>query len=206
MGRVSRKNKKSRRLKRLTRLTRSKSWRLKSKTQRGGSARMDINYDNGSIKLASGLPLPNPDFTEHYKQNKLAKEPTVEITGLTPRSKYLLTMTDPDAPNGKGAAGNHVWTHWVLILSSGTGTDGRATSTGARVIVPYAPPSPPRGRHRYEFRLYGIDGSMGIPRNLETGGNERGTYFSKVLEPFIKDKKLILEASYIVDSSRIGLS
>jgi hypothetical protein len=48
-----------------------------------------------------------------------------------------------------------------------------------------------------------------LPRKLEDGANERGTYFSQVLEPFIKEGKnkneikLILEASYIVDSDRI---
>lgn len=185
MGIVFRKSRKIRKLRKTKKQT-----RRRCRVQRGGSARMIIKYA-GDIQLAAGQM--NLDMTQHYIQGKLKTEPQLEITGLQPRGKYLLTVTDPDAL-GK------TWTHWITEIigdSNGVGSISRPE------IAVYAPPSPPSGSgmHHYIFRLYEYGYNTGLPRTLV--GNERGTYFIEVLEPIIKNKKILLEASYIVDSNKI---
>ena len=151
----------------------------------------------GKIRLDSGQMNMNKDLTIEYKQGQLAGEPMLELMGLEPSNQYLLTMTDPDAL-GK------TWTHWVAVIN-GSGVVSKPE------IASYAPPSPPSGSgiHHYIFRLYESSGVLELPRNLEESGNQRGAYFSNVLEPFIEEGKnkniikLILEASYIVDSDKI---
>ena len=60
----------------------------------------------------------------------------------------MVTMTDPDAPNGKDATDNYRFIHWVYI---------QIQSKKQKVVfVPYTPPSPPKGIHRYQFNLYDI--------------------------------------------------
>ena len=63
----------------------------------------------------------------------------------------MITMTDPDAPNGddkKYELTNKVYVHWVYIQEQ--------EKKKKIVFVPYAPPSPPNGTHNYIFRLYDI--------------------------------------------------
>jgi phosphatidylethanolamine-binding protein (PEBP) family uncharacterized protein len=93
-------------------------------------------------------------------------------------------MTDPDAPNGEGQPGNHTWTHWVITMKN---------NNMEKVIVPYAPPSPPRGTHKYEFKIYD---AMNIS-NLPTSNNH-DSYYQTVLDPIIKIQKPIITKLYTV--------
>jgi Raf kinase inhibitor-like YbhB/YbcL family protein len=73
-----------------------------------------------------------------------------------------LVMDDPDAPAG-------VWDHWIAYdigllveIPEGVavlGTPGRNTS-GA---TGYDGPCPPRGTHRYIFRVYALDTHLRLP-------------------------------------------
>ena len=163
----------------------------------GDVASMTITYNTKAGKIPLESRQMNIDMTEQYKQGQLAGEPSLAFTGLESSRQYLLTMTDPDAL-GK------TWTHWVAVIN-GSGVVSKPE------IASYAPPSPPSGSgiHHYIFRLYESSGVLELPRNLEESGNQRGAYFSNVLEPFIEEGKnkniikLILEASYIVDSDKI---
>ena len=81
---------------------------------------------------------------------------------------YLITMTDPDAPYGKQntttntktktnltnktTSKNHTYTHWIYLQDMRNKTNSNSTT----ILFPYAPPSPPYGIHRYEFRLYDV--------------------------------------------------
>jgi len=84
---------------------------------------------------------------------------------------YALVVDDPDAPDP--AAPKRVYVHWVLY-------DIPATATGlsegvARADLPsgtregandwdktgYGGPCPPIGRHRYFFKLYALDTTLG---------------------------------------------
>jgi phosphatidylethanolamine-binding protein (PEBP) family uncharacterized protein len=76
-------------------------------------------------------------------------EPTVVVNNANPKKIYMITMTDPDAPNGeqeKDKTINRTYTHWVYIQ----------TENKKIIFVPYSPPTPPHGTHRYIFNLYDI--------------------------------------------------
>jgi Raf kinase inhibitor-like YbhB/YbcL family protein len=83
---------------------------------------------------------------------------------------FVLICDDPDAPRG-------TWTHWVLYnlpadqrkLDEGVPTD-ESLANGAKQgkndfgKVGYGGPAPPRGKpHRYFFRLYALDTTLGLP-------------------------------------------
>lgn len=84
---------------------------------------------------------------------------------------FALIMDDPDAPRG-------TWTHWVLFdipasvtslpekvpavaAPPGLGTHGK-NSWGR---LGYGGPCPPRGVHRYFFRLYALDAPLKLGSN-----------------------------------------
>ena len=91
----------------------------------------------------------NKDLTG--KDEVFKNEPTVSINNAKPNRIYMITMTDPDAPNGEGNANNFVYTHWVYIVVYTNQTNQKKI-----VFMPYAPPTPPRGTHQYQFNLYDI--------------------------------------------------
>jgi len=74
-------------------------------------------------------------------------EPSITINNANLNKLYMVTMTDPDAPNGKyNTTNNFTFTHWVYIQQN----------KKTLVYVPYSPPSPPSGIHRYQFNLYDV--------------------------------------------------
>jgi len=104
--------------------------------------------------------------------------PQISILNPKPRL-YLITMTDPDAPYGmvnkkntnntkinnntktntKSAinnTNNHTYTHWIYLQDMRTKhkTNTNSKSNTITSLMPYTPPSPPYGIHRYQFKLY----------------------------------------------------
>jgi phosphatidylethanolamine-binding protein (PEBP) family uncharacterized protein len=82
------------------------------------------------------------------------KEPHVVITNAKPNKIYIITMTDPDAPNGEGNSNNFVYTHWVYVIVNKK-IDNKIKQEKI-IFMPYTPPTPPSGTHRYQFNLYDI--------------------------------------------------
>lgn len=96
--------------------------------------------------------------------------PPLSWSGVPEGAKSLaLICDDPDAP-GK------TWVHWVLFnLPSGTkelpeGVPALASVSGGGVQgindfrkVGYGGPCPPKGTHRYMFRLYALDAELALP-------------------------------------------
>lgn len=81
---------------------------------------------------------------------------------------FALIVDDPDAPDPNAPKMTYV--HWVLydIPPSSTGVAaGGATPRGARdgtndwTRTGYGGPCPPIGRHRYYFKLYALDATLG---------------------------------------------
>lgn len=123
--------------------------KLKNKSrktiQKGGSSNIKESKPESLLIYYPGLIISNnQDITGQDKFYN--KEPTVIITNANPNKLYMVTMTDPDAPNGEGNQDNFIFTHLVYIKSD-----------KAKIIyVPYSPPTPPKGIHRYQFNLYDI--------------------------------------------------
>ena len=152
--------------------------RIKNKSrktiQKGGSSNiteskpesLSINYGNIQIKY-------NQDLTG--KDNFYNKEPTVIITNAKPNKLYMVTMTDPDAPNGKGNPENFVFTHWVF-----TQKQEKKEKQAKIIYVPYSPPTPPQGTHRYQF-TYDITEIKNINSLIMNNNDNKMNYFSNKL-------------------------
>ena len=120
------------------------------------------------------------------------KQPKVTIQNAKEKL-YLITMTDPDAPYGvkinksnlnNPTKKNHTYTHWVYLQ------DMRKTNTSTS-LVPYSPPTPPYGIHRYQFKLYDVTNvSQTILDTLKQNINsiDRNTYYRNNLKNLIKFK------------------
>jgi Raf kinase inhibitor-like YbhB/YbcL family protein len=87
--------------------------------------------------------------------------PPLTIEGVPPETKSLvLIVDDPDAPGG-------TWDHWVvwdippiteILENSVPGTQGMNDSKRQR----YSGPCPPPGTHRYFFKVYALDTTLGL--------------------------------------------
>lgn len=86
-----------------------------------------------------------------------------------------LIMDDPDAPGG-------TWVHWVVydIPPETTGFPEKISATGelpnggkqgnnSWKRFGYGGPCPPRGTHRYFFKLYALDSILGLESGITKG-------------------------------------
>jgi phosphatidylethanolamine-binding protein (PEBP) family uncharacterized protein len=73
---------------------------------------------------------------QELTKNVTTRQPKAQFRGITPHL-YTLIMSDPDAPAAD-------WLHWLVINNDGT---------SKQELVPYNPPAPPSGLHRYIFYL-----------------------------------------------------
>ena len=115
-----------------------------------------------------------------------SKAPQITINNSDMNKTYLITMTDPDAPNGiENKIGNFTYTHWVF-----TQINGKINET----FLSYSPPSPPKGTHRYIFKLYDVSNVKKNDLNIlkvDNNNPNRQTYFKTTLEQFISKKPLL---------------
>ena len=130
---------------------------------------------------AQTIHLTSPAFTEggmiprEFTCDGADRSPPLEWSGVPRTARSLvLICDDPDAPGG-------TWSHWVLYdlapsitsLDEGVAADLVATLEPKTVVkqprltvsqgrndfgkIGYGGPCPPRGVHRYFFRLYALD-------------------------------------------------
>ena len=90
--------------------------------------------------------------------------PDLEWSNVPENTKSLaLIVDDPDAPDPKAPKMTYV--HWVLfdMPPESTGIKGASLPSGTRAgkndagKLDWVGPAPPRGRHRYFFKLYALD-------------------------------------------------
>ena len=139
------------------------------------------------------------------KQSYYTGQPNIFIKNAIPKITYLVTLTDPDAPNGESKDNqiiktNKTYTHWVFTQQ---GTDNTLLSPHTE-YVKYAPPTPPRGVHRYVFTLYSIKKRnannsttqkvLSILGDLKADSNIRMNYYELIIVPLINLK--LIEQHY----------
>jgi len=123
------------------------------------------------------MNISSPAFSH---QGNIPKKYTCEGSDTSPPLTWsdvpaaarslVLIVDDPDAPDP--AAPRMTWVHWVLydIPATVTGLQAGAaeplpgsTRAGTNDFkrTRYGGPCPPVGRHRYFFKLYALDSSLG---------------------------------------------
>jgi len=111
------------------------------------------------------MRISSPQFSE---KNPIPKKYTCDGQDVNPPVEFfevpktavslVLIVDDPDAPSG-------AWVHWIVFNippdtdairenSQVFGAEEGITSFGSRG---YGGPCPPKGEHRYFFRLYALD-------------------------------------------------
>ena len=159
---------------------------------------LNVSYPDTQLQIITN----NQDITNIPNvSNIYQKQPKVTIQNV--KSKlYLITMTDPDAPYGvkinksnlnNPTKKNHTYTHWVYLQDMRNRTYTTNTTINnitTTNLIPYAPPTPPYGIHRYQFKIYDVTNvSQTILDTLKQNVNslDRNTYYIKKL----KTKSLI---------------
>ena len=184
-----------------------------TKKNNSGSESLNVSYPQ--LSLNSSYTYTIPQLSSAYQN-----QPNITITNAKPRL-YLITMTDPDAPSGmkininqkkNNLTKNHTYTHWVYLqdMRQRSSTNTTNNKTNKTFLVPYSPPTPPVGIHRYQFRLYDITNvSQTILDTLKnnTINNtinktlNRNIYYRKYLQK-LKKYKINTMFQYKVDSGK----
>lgn len=134
---------------------------------------------NDSKRGATGMNITSTAFKEG---STIPKEYTCEGQDISPplawsnvpagTQSLALISDDPDAPMG-------TWVHWVIYnllpetldLPEGVPPDRELKNGSLQGIndfrkIGYGGPCPPRGTHRYFFKLYALDAKLNLPSGV----------------------------------------
>jgi len=148
-----------------------------------GAGALDMTFTLTSPAFPDGKEIPR-EFTCQGRD----ASPGLQWSGVPARARSLaLVVDDPDAPDP--AAPKVTWVHWVLydIPPSARGL-AEAVAPGALPAGTrqgrndwgregYGGPCPPVGRHRYFFKLYALDvtlGDLGAPTKAQLEKSMKG--------------------------------
>jgi len=124
-----------------------------------------------SLAVSSSAFAQNAEIPAKYTCEGQDASPPLSWSGAPSTTKsFALIVDDPDAPDP--AAPKMTYVHWVLydLPATVTSLDEDATKqppAGARQGVNdgkragYGGPCPPIGRHRYFFKVYALDNTLG---------------------------------------------
>lgn len=126
------------------------------------------------MELTSSVFLNDSTIPVEYTCNGTNVSPPLTISGIPGGTESLaLIVEDPDAPGG-------TFTHWVaydIPPATNQISEGEAPSDAKQGLtdfesVGYGGPCPPEGEHRYIFKLFALDTTLG----LEEGVNAQKVY------------------------------
>lgn len=152
---------------------------LASCSTSGGTETSQMISEEGDMMA---LELSSPAFKdgeaipEKYSCDGEDISPALNWENLPAGTESLaLIMDDPDAPGG-------TWVHWVVydIPPETTGFPEKISATGelpnggkqgnnSWKRFGYGGPCPPRGTHRYFFKLYALDSILGLESGITKG-------------------------------------
>jgi len=135
------------------------------------------------MKITSTAFVDGKRIPEKYTGDGEDVSPPLSISGADPKAaSFVLIMDDPDAPMG-------TFTHWLVWdipasftrIPEGVPRDKEVKSLGGAKQgttdfgrAGYGGPSPPPGPvHRYMFKLYAMDGVLGLRAGASRGELER---------------------------------
>jgi Raf kinase inhibitor-like YbhB/YbcL family protein len=117
------------------------------------------------MKLSTKTFSERRPIPERFTADGKNINPCLNISGVPREAKSLsLIVDDPDAPMG-------TWTHWLVwnmkpgttVIKEDSVPSGAAIGCNDAGTAKYVGPSPPRGTHRYYFRLYALDQTLALP-------------------------------------------
>ena len=119
------------------------------------------------MRLTSPAFRDGGEIPDRYAKDGEDRSPPLAWSGVPGGALSLaLIVDDPDAPRG-------TWTHWIVTDLPPTMTclgEGATELSGEQLgvndwkRVGWDGPAPPRGRHRYEFKLFALDREIGLAR------------------------------------------
>ena len=116
-----------------------------------------------SLSLRSPAFSSNGPIPSAHTCDGAGTPPPLEWSGAPSGTQsFALIVDDPDAPDPKAPRG--IFVHWVAydIPASATHIDpSHRDGLNDRRQRGYTGPCPPIGRHRYFFKLYALDTSLG---------------------------------------------
>lgn len=127
-----------------------------------GGATMTIQISSAAFEEGGAIP-------KNYTCDGANISPPLKWSRLPAGTKSVaLIADDPDAPAG-------TWVHWVLYALPPTVTElaenqppDKTLANGARQgtndfrKIGYGGPCPPRGTHRYSFKIYALDTDLAL--------------------------------------------
>lgn len=125
---------------------------------------------DGALQLSSPTFAANAKIPKRQTCEGQDVAPALAWSGVPASAKSLaLIVDDPDAPDP--AAPKTTWVHWVVYdlppTTSGLAEGASWLPEGTRVgandwrRARWNGPCPPVGRHRYFFKLYALDTTLG---------------------------------------------
>jgi len=192
----------------LTKVKNTKVKNTKVKNTKKNTLSEQINVSYTEIVLQKSKIYTIPELSSLY-----TNPPIINIKNAK-NKYYLITMTDPDAPYGMNTTmnttkNNHTYTHWVYLQEMINTKNTNTTNTKIE-LVPYAPPTPPFGIHRYQFKLYDISNlQQSILYTLKKNSMinnlknkiDRNSYYKNNLKN-LKKYKLKTNFEYLVNSGK----
>ena len=117
-----------------------------------------------TMKISTHAFSERRPIPERFTADGKSVNPPLVISGVPKEAKSLvLIVDDPDAPMG-------VWTHWLLwnikpdttVINEDSVPRGAVIGSNDVGTAKYVGPAPPRGTHRYFFRLYALDTKLDL--------------------------------------------
>jgi hypothetical protein len=133
------------------------------------------------FKLSSPVFKHNGSIPKKYTCQGEDISPPLKIANIPDKTKSLvLIVDDPDAPVG-------TWIHWLAwdIDPKITNIEEDSTPKGATIGKnswgknEYGGPCPPKGEHRYFFKLYALD------KTLNINSRKKKSYLEKAIKDHI---------------------
>jgi Raf kinase inhibitor-like YbhB/YbcL family protein len=127
-----------------------------------------------ALQITSNAFESHSDIPARYTCQGKDTSPPLSISGVPdPAESLALIVEDPDAPDPRHP--QMVWDHWILYDLSPDTSEIREGSApaGAKIgkngwgKAAWGGPCPPKGKHRYFFRLYALDRKLDLPAGVE---------------------------------------
>jgi len=123
-----------------------------------------------TIKITSPVFHEGEHIPKRFSCNDVNVSPPLDFVDIPEATESIaLILEDPDAPGG-------LFTHWIIFnLPADTENlpehvkgrelmdDGSKHGLNSFGLVGYGGPCPPRGTHRYFFKIYALDEKLDLP-------------------------------------------